>query len=162
MLFSVILPSAKAMTLGKVTTWELPGNMLCRVQWPLHLANITGLPSATGQALGKGRHFAECLVGDTWQSGHLCRVPKSTVLGKAGTFAECLRHSAKADIHSQFIGKDLFAECTLSGTQQRLCRVPIQHSTKKSGRDGERHRDGGFDQCQGQALGKGTRFAKRR
>ena len=78
------------MTLGKVTTWELPGNMLCRVQRPLHSANITGLPSATGQALGKGGLFAECLVSGTRQSGQLCRVSKSMALGKAGTFAECL------------------------------------------------------------------------
>jgi len=34
--------------------------------------------------------FAECLVGGTRKSGHLCRVSKSTALGKAGTFAECL------------------------------------------------------------------------
>ena len=60
----------------------------------------------------------------------------------------------------QFIGKDLFAECTLSGTRQRLCRAPIRHSAKKSGRDGERHRDGGFAECQGQTLGKGPRFAE--
>ena len=60
-LFSVTLPSAMAMTLGKVTTWELPRNMLCRVQRPLHSTNITDLPSTTGQALGKGRLFAECL-----------------------------------------------------------------------------------------------------
>ena len=84
MLFSVTLPSAMAMTLGKVTTWELPGNMLCRVQWPLHSVNITDLPSAMVQTLGKGRLFAECLLGGTRQSGHLCRVSKSTELGKAG------------------------------------------------------------------------------
>ena len=65
-LFSVALPSAMVMTLGKVATWELPGNMLCRVQWPLHSANITDLPSAMGQALGKGLLFAECL--DRWHS----------------------------------------------------------------------------------------------
>jgi len=64
--------------------------MLCRVQRPLHSANITDLPSATGQALGKGRLFAECLAGDTRYSGHLCRVSESTALGKAATFAECL------------------------------------------------------------------------
>ena len=89
-LFSVTLPSAMVMTLGKVTTWELPRNMICRVQRPLHSANITGLPSATGQALGKGGLFAECLVGGTRQSGHLCRVSKLMALGKSGTFAECL------------------------------------------------------------------------
>ena len=61
----------------------------------------------------------------------------------------------------QLIGKDLFAECTLSGTRQCLCRVLIWHSAKKSRRDGERHRDGGFAECQGQALGKGRRFAER-
>ena len=60
-LFSVTLPSAIAMTLGKVTTWELSENMLCRVQRPLHSANITDFPSATGQALGKGLLFVECL-----------------------------------------------------------------------------------------------------
>jgi len=50
-----------------------------------------------------------------------------------GFFVECLGHSAKTDIHSakplpsvralgkQLIGKDLFVECTLSGTPQRLC-----------------------------------------
>ena len=89
-LFSVTLPIAMAMTLGKVTTWELPGNMLCRVQWPLNSANIIDLPSATGQALGKGRLFAECLAGGTRHSGHLCRVSKSTTLGKSVTFTECL------------------------------------------------------------------------
>ena len=47
--------------------------------------------------------------------------------------------------------------------QRPLCRVHfIGHSAKKSGRDGECHRDGGFAECQGQALGKGTRFAERR
>ena len=74
-----------AMTLGKVTT-----NMLCRVQRPLHSANITDLPSATGQALGKGLLFAECLAGGTRHSGHIFRVSKPTALRKAATFAECL------------------------------------------------------------------------
>ena len=79
-----------AMTLGKVTIWELPRNMLCRVQRPLHLVNITDLLSATGQALGKGLLFAECLGGGTQHSGHVCRVFESTALGKEATFAECL------------------------------------------------------------------------
>ena len=43
-----------------------------------------------GQALGKGRMFAECLAGGTRHSGHFCRVSESTALGKATTFAECL------------------------------------------------------------------------
>ena len=73
-----------------------------------------------------------------------------------GFFAGCLRHSAKADIHSakplprqnlcrgkQFIGKDLFVEYTLSGTRQRkvavtasatvtvaLLSVKVKHSAK--------------------------------
>ena len=72
MLFSVTLLSAMAITLDKVTTWE-------------HT-----LPSATGQALGKGRLFAECLDGGTQHSGHLCQVSESMALGKATTFAECL------------------------------------------------------------------------
>ena len=52
--------------------------------------NITGLPSAMGQALGKGRLFAECLAGGTRHSSHLCRVSESMALGKEATFAECL------------------------------------------------------------------------
>ena len=64
--------------------------MLCRVQRLLHSANIIDLSSATGQTLGKGRLFAECLAGGTQHSGHLCRVSESTALGKAATFAECL------------------------------------------------------------------------
>jgi hypothetical protein len=79
-------------------------------------------------------------------------------LGKA--FAEC--YTRQRALGKHFIGKDLFVECTLSETRQRLCRVPIRHSAKKSGRDGERHRDGGFAECQGQALDKDTRFAERR
>ena len=92
----------------------------------------------------------------------LCRVPEALgksryILGKA--FAKC--YTWQRALGKQFIGKDLFAECTLSSTRQRLCQVPIRHSAKKSGRDGERHRDGDFAECQGQALGKGTRFAER-
>ena len=64
--------------------------MLCRVHRPLHSANITGLPSATGQALGKGGLFAECLAGGTRHSVHVYRVFESTALGKEATFAECL------------------------------------------------------------------------
>ena len=117
MMFSVTLPSAMAMTLGKVTIWELPGNMLCRMQWPLHSANITDLSSATGQALVKGCLFTECLVGGTRHSGHLCRVTKSTTLGKAGTFAVCLTLTlGKAAVTATF-----------------LCRVPDKvHSAKRS------------------------------
>ena len=98
----------------------MPGNMLCRVQWPLHSANITDLPSATVQALGKGRHFAECLVGDTRQSGHLCRVSKSTALGKEATFAECLTLT---------LGKAAVT-IVLAVTATFLCRVSDYHSAK--------------------------------
>jgi len=92
----------------------------------------------------------------------LCRVPEALgkgryTLGKA--FAEC--YTRQRALGKQFIGKDLFTECTLSDTRQRLCRVPIRHSAKKSSHDGERHRDGGFAECKGQAPGKGTRFAER-
>ena len=74
-----------AMTLGKVTT-----NMLCRVQRPLHSANIIDLPSATSQALSKGRLFAECLDGGTRHSGHPCRVSELTALGKTGDLCRVL------------------------------------------------------------------------
>ena len=58
-------------------------------------------------------------------------------------FAECRQHSAKALLHSakalpsaalgkESVGKELFAECQILGTWQRLCRVPGQHSAKKT------------------------------
>ena len=119
-LFSVTLPSATAMTLGKVTTWELPRNMLCRMQWPMHSTNITDLPSATGQALGKGRLFAECLAGGTRHSGHLCRVSESTVLGKEAIFAGCLTLT---------LGKAVVT-VALAVTATFLCRVSNWHSAK--------------------------------
>ena len=46
-MFLVTLPSAMAMTLDKVTTWEHA------------LPSVKAI--ATGQVLGKGRLFAECL-----------------------------------------------------------------------------------------------------
>ena len=94
---------------------------------PLHSTNITDLPSATGQALGKGRlfaecldrtlgkyaTFAECLDGGTRHSGHLCRVFELTVLDKAATFAEC---------STLTLGKAAVT-VTLAVTATFLCRV---------------------------------------
>ena len=61
MLFSVILPSAMAMTLGKVTTRNMPENMLCRVPRARHSAKVACLPSVFPAALGTVATFAECL-----------------------------------------------------------------------------------------------------
>ena len=58
-------------------------------------------------------------------------------------------------LHS-ILSLKLGVTCTLSGTRQSFCRVLIWHSAKKS------CRDGGFAECQGQALGKGRLFAERR
>ena len=91
-----------AMTLGKVTIWE------------------HALPSAMAIALGKHHRFAECLVGDTRQSGHLCRVSKSMALGKSGTFAECLTLT---------LGKAAIT-VALAFTATFLCRVSDWHSAK--------------------------------
>jgi hypothetical protein len=66
----------------------------------------------------------------------LCRV--SRALGKALNtlgkgFAEC---RTQQRVHGKkIVGKDLFVECFLSDTRQRLCQVPRQHSAKKSYRD---------------------------
>jgi hypothetical protein len=54
----------------------------------------------------------------------LCRV--SGTLGKAKktlgkSFAE--RNTGQSALGSEYSGKDVFAECLLSGTRQRLCRV---------------------------------------
>ena len=79
----------------------------------------------------------------------LCRVPKvlgkgQIALGKA--FTECGTRQRTHD--ENLIGKVLFAECLLSGTRQRLCRVPQWHSAKKSDRQGAESVDGGFAECQ--------------
>ena len=80
----------------------------------------------------------------------LCRVPEA--LGK-GRYTLGKGRSVNS----------LSAKTSLPSVLYRaLCRVLIWHSAKKSRRDGERHRDGGFAECQGQALGKGTLFAERR
>ena len=55
----------------------------------------------------------------------LCRVPEALgkgqiALGKA--FAEC--DTGQRTHGKKLIGKALFTECLLSGTRQRLCRVP--------------------------------------
>ena len=104
-LFSVTLPSAMAMTLSKVTTWEHAWEYV--------------LPSAQAIELGKGGMFAECLAGGTRHSGHVCRVFESTALGKEATFAECLTLTlGKAAVTATFF-------C-------RVCRVPDKvHSTKR-------------------------------
>ena len=79
----------------------------------------------------------------------LCRVPEALgkgyiALGKA--FAEC---GTRQSTHGKkLIGKALFAECILSGTRQRLCRVPRKHSAKKSDRHGAGSVDGHFAECQ--------------
>ena len=47
-------------------------------------------------------------------------------LGKS--FAEC--RTRQRALGKEFVGKEFFAECHLSGTRQSLCRVPCQHSAK--------------------------------
>jgi len=77
---------------------------------------------------------------------------------------ECLQHSAKPQIHSakalasaalgnghsgkKMASKAAFAESHLSGTRQSFCRVPRQHSAKKTSRHGVGNGDGGFAECQ--------------
>ena len=61
----------------------------------------------------------------------LCRV--QAALGKARFtlgkgFAEC--RTRQRALAKEFVGKEFFAECHLSGTRQSLCRVPCQHSAK--------------------------------
>ena len=70
--------------------WTRQTSPIGQVPRARHSANITDLPSATGQALGKAVTFAECLAGGTRHSGHLCRASESMALGKAATFTECL------------------------------------------------------------------------
>jgi len=44
-------------------------------------------------------------------------------------FAEC--HTRQRAHGKILVGKEVFAECFLSGTQQRLCRVPTLGKEKK-------------------------------
>jgi hypothetical protein len=60
-------------------------------------------------------------------------------------FAECRTQQTVHD--KKIIGKDLFTECFLSGTRQRLCRVPRQHSAKKSCHDEADNVNGYFAEC---------------
>jgi hypothetical protein len=68
----------------------------------------------------------------------LCLVPQA--LGKP--FIE--RHTPQRAVRKKTVGKELFAECLLSSTRQRLCRVPDQHSVRKNSRDDAFDGDGGF------------------
>ena len=106
----------------------------------------------------------------------LCRVPVTLgkspyILGKA--FAEC--NPWQRSLSKAGDGKGLFAECLLSGTRQRLCRVPVKHSAKKScltapidgdGRFAERLTRGtrqsppSLPSVSPTTLGKGDRFAE--
>ena len=74
----------------------------------------------------------------------LCGVPNALgkgyfALGKA--FAECSTRQRASGKKS--VGKELFAECLLSGTRQSLCRVQSRHSAKKS----DRHSAGSVSTC---------------
>jgi len=78
----------------------------------------------------------------------LCRVPaalgKGTIaLGKG--FAEC--RTRQRPLAKICVGKELFAECHLSSTRQRLCRVLSRLSAKKRHRHGSSTANGGFAEC---------------
>jgi len=62
--------------------------------------------------------------GDHYRNQQLCRVPGT--LGKAPKtpgegFAEC--STRRSALGKQILGKDIFAECFLSHTRRKLCRV---------------------------------------
>ena len=48
------------------------------------------------------------------------------------------RGTRQKTLGETLVGKAGFAECLLSDTRQRFCRVPKMHSAKKSERDGGR------------------------
>jgi len=78
-------------------------------------------------------------------------LPSAIALGKEGfalgkAFAECCTRQRAVGISLH--GKGFFAECRMSGTRQRISRVPRRHSAKKS------RRDGPFAECHASALGK--------
>jgi len=71
-------------------------------------------------------------------------------LGKG--FAECNRR--QRSLGKAGDGKGLFADGLLSDTRQRLCRVPVNHSAKKSCLTAPDDGYGRFAECLTGALGK--------
>ena len=72
----------------------------------------------------------------------ICRVPGA--LGKAQFalgkgFAECC--TRQRPLGKKWVGKDVFAECLLSGTRQSLCRVP---DTRQSWNRKKTRKNGNF------------------
>jgi len=68
-----------------------------------------------------------------YRISQVCQVPET--LGKGQTtlgenFAEC--YTRRRALGKQRLSKDIFAECFLSRTRRRLCRVFfVQHSAKR-------------------------------
>ena len=67
-------------------------------------------------------------------------MPSAIALGKEGfalgkVFVECCTRQRAVGISLH--DKGFFAECYISGTRQRISRVPRRHSTKKSCSDGQ-------------------------
>jgi hypothetical protein len=58
--------------------------------------------------------------------------------------AEC--NTQQRALGSDFVGKDVFAECLLSGTRC-FAECPGRHSAKERSRDGVWGRDGVFAEC---------------
>ena len=77
-------------------------------------------------------------------------LPSAIALGKA--FAECCTRQRAVGISLH--GKGFFAECRMSGTRQRISRVPRWHSAKKSRRDGQVTVTAPFVNCHASVLGK--------
>ena len=105
---------------------QLGGACLCR-HWRRYDHKIWSPQPTTRQRL----HQAWLLdddVGAHYGRQMLCRVSKT--LGKA--FAEC--HTRQRAHCKILVGKRVFAECFLSDTRQRLCRVPTlgKKKNKKS------------------------------
>ena len=100
--------------------------MLCRVQRPLHSANITDLPSAMGQALDKGGMFAECL--SQWRSVNRVPLPSawpwhSAKVTTVPSAADKTRQSmwCLPSAYPVALGKSvMFAECNGHCTQQSM------------------------------------------
>jgi hypothetical protein len=81
-----------------------------------------------GQCTTRITFFAECLRHSAKAILHSAKPLPSVTLGKA--FAEC--NTRQRTLGKNFIGKGFFAECFFSDTRQRLCRVSKSTRQRKT------------------------------
>jgi hypothetical protein len=113
---------------------------------------VVWYPGGINRTHQPNKHYGRSLLCRVFET--LGKAPKT--LGKG--FAEC--NTRQRALGSEYSGKDVFAECLLSGTRQRFCLVSGRRSAKKSRHDGVWDRDGSLPSALWKALGKGPSLCR--